>query len=215
MDGTLYYSTFFGYNPRRGDEPAATGLTAALDPATGKVLWKTSDYHVTAGCTISGKGGRLYLGGYNKPNRLTEDRYVWCLDARDGSLVWQSEPVGSAVNVITVGDRYLFTNASGKDGHVLDRESGKILSRFNLGYACTRFTLSEPYVLGSNMDMIDLSADNRLVVTGPAIDSRECVGSVISNGRLFYTSQASGLQVSQVYGEEAVAAGLPWRSQKE
>lgn len=210
MDGTLYYSTFFGYDPRRGEEPSATGLTASLDPVTGEVHWQTTKYHVTAGCTISGKDGRLYVGGYNKPNRLTEDRYVWCIDARDGSLVWQSEPVASAVNVITVGDRFLFTNASGKDGHVLDRETGKILSRFNLGYACTRFTLSEPYVLGSNMDMIDLSDGNRLVVSGPAIDSRECVGSVVSNGRLFYTSQASGLQVSQVYGEEAVAAGLPW-----
>ena len=99
MDDTLYYSTFFGYAARRGDEPSATGLTAALDPATGKVLWQTTKYYVTAGCTISGKDGRLYLGGYNQPNELTEDRYVWCLDARDGSLVWQSEPVGSAVNV--------------------------------------------------------------------------------------------------------------------
>ncbi len=204
MNGTLYYSTFFGYAARRGDEPSATGLTAALDPATGELLWKKTDYHVTAGCTISGKDGRLYVGGYNKPNLLTEDRYVWCLDARDGSLVWQSEPVASAVNVITVGDQFLFTNASGKDGHVLDRSTGKILSRFNFGYACTRFTLSEPYVLGANMDLIDLSDGNRLVATGPAIDSRECVGSVISNGRLFYTSQASGLQVSLVYGDEAL-----------
>lgn len=212
LDGTLYYSTFFGYAPRRGEEPAATGLTAALDPASGNVLWKTTEHHVTAGCTISAKDGRLYLGGYNKPNQLTDDRYIWCLDAQDGSLVWQSDPVASAVNVITVGDRFLFTNASGKDGHVLDRETGKILSRFNFGYACTRFTLSEPYVLGSNMDLIDLSGDNRLIATGPAIDSRECVGSVVSNGRLFYTSQASGLQVSQVYGEEANRVALPWRT---
>ncbi|MHB8900974.1 MAG: outer membrane protein assembly factor BamB family protein, partial [Thermoguttaceae bacterium] len=212
MDGRLYYSTFFGYAARRGEEPSATGLTAALDPATGSVLWQTTKYHVTAGCTISGKDGRLYLGGYNKPNQLTENRYVWCLDARDGSLVWQSEPVGSAVNVISLGDRFVFTNASGKDGHVLDRETGKIVSRFNLGYACTRFTLSEPFVLGANMDLIDLSNGNRLAATGPAIDSRECVGSVVSNGRLFYTSQASGLQVSEVYGEEA-QGGLPWRGE--
>jgi len=30
--------------------------------------------------------------------------------------------------------------------------------------------LSEPYVMGANMDMIDLSHDNRLVTTGPAIE---------------------------------------------
>ncbi len=212
MDGTLYYSTFFGYaaGKRRG-RPSPNGLTAALNPATGEVIWTTTDYYVTAGCGISGKDGRLYLGGYNQPDESTKDRYIWCLDARDGSLVWRSEPVASAVNIITVGDRYLFTNASGRDGHVLDRETGKIASRFNFGYACTRFTMSEPYVMGSNMDLIDLSAGNALVTTGPAVDSRECVGSVVSNGRIFYTSQASGLQASLLYGEEAAGASLPWR----
>ena len=212
MDGKLYYSTFFGYAAaKRRGQPSPNGLTAALDPATGEVLWSTTDHFVTAGCTLSGKDGRLYLGGYNRPDESTKDRYIWCLDARDGSLVWRSEPVASAVNVITVGEEHLFTNASGRDGHVLDRQTGKIVSRFNFGYACTRFTLSEPYVMGSNMDLIDLSAGNALVTTGPAVDSRECVGSVVSNGRIFYTSQASGLQVSLWYGEEAAEAELPWR----
>jgi len=210
MGDKLYYSTFFGYAATRDGKPSARGVTAALDPATGTVLWKTTDYYVTAGCTLSGKDGRLYLGGYNQPHEATKNRHVWCLDARDGSLVWQSEPVGSAVNVITVGDKYLFTNASGKDGHVLDKATGKIKSRFNFGYACTRFTMSEPYVMGANLDLIDLSAGNQLVTTGPAIDSRECVGAVVSNGRIFYTSQASGLQLSQLYGEEAERARWPW-----
>jgi outer membrane protein assembly factor BamB len=166
---------------------------------------------VTAGSTISGKDGRLYLGGYNKPNEETDDRYVWCLDARDGSLIWQSEPVKSAVNVITIGPEHLFSNASGGDGHVLDRETGKILSRFNFKYACTRFALSEPYVMGANMDLIDLAGGNKLVTSGPAIDSRECVGGVVSNGRIFYTSQASGLQVSLLFGDEAASSPPPWQ----
>jgi len=210
MGDRLYYSTFFGYAAKRRGQPGPRGLTAALDPATGKVLWSTTDYYVTAGCTISGKDGRLYLGGYNRPREGTEDRYVWCLDAKDGSLIWQSEPVGSAVNVITVGNDYIFSNASGKDGHVIDKATGKILSRFNFGYACTRFTFSAPYVLGANMDMIDLSQGNKLVTSGPAVDSRECVGSTVSNGRLFYTSQASGIQASKVYGAEAVSFEAPW-----
>jgi outer membrane protein assembly factor BamB len=213
MNDTLYYSTFFGYAAQRRGEPGPRGVTAALDPQSGKVLWSTTDYSVTAGCTLSGKDGRLYLGGYNRPHEGTQERYIWCLDARDGSLVWQSEPVASAVNVITVGDEYIFTNASGKDGHVLDRDTGKIVSRFNFGYACTRFTVSEPYVMGANMDLIDLSDGSKLATTGPAIDSRECVGAVVSNGRIFYTSQASGLQVSQVYGEEAKRAKLPWHQE--
>ena len=210
MDGTLYYSTFFGYAAKRRGLPGPTGLTAALDPMTGKVLWSTTDYSVTAGCTISGKDGRLYLGGYNKPHEETTNRYVRCLDARDGSLVWQSEPVASAVNVVTVGERLIFANASGKDGYVIDKRTGKILSTFNKGYACTRFAMSEPYVIGPNLDMIDLSDGNRLVSSGPCVDVRECVGGIVSNGRLFYTSQASGLQVCKVCGDEAAASAAPW-----
>jgi membrane carboxypeptidase/penicillin-binding protein len=94
--------------------------------------------------------------------------------------------------------------------HVIDKETGKILSSFDFGYACTRFTFSEPYVMGANMDMIDLSQDGKLVSTGPAIDSRECLGAVVSNGRIFYMSQASGFIVSQTYGEESKNLPAVW-----
>ena len=114
------------------------------------------------------------------------------------------------MNVVTVGKNFIFSNASGRDGHVIDLETGKILSRFNFGYACTRFTFSEPFVMGSNMDLIDLADGNKLVSTGPCLDSRECVGSTVSNGRIFYTSQASGLQASQVTGAEAEGFVAPW-----
>ncbi|MCO6453838.1 MAG: PQQ-binding-like beta-propeller repeat protein [Pirellulaceae bacterium] len=215
LDGKLYYSTFFGYSSskrkRRGLPDGPNGITAQLDPATGRVEWLTTDYSVTAGCTISGRDGRLYLGGYNQPDEATNDRYVFCLNARDGSLVWKSDPVASAVNVITIGKDFIFSNASGRDGHVLDIQTGKIVSRFNQGYACTRFTCSGRYVLGANMDLIDLTDSNRLVSTGPTVDSRECVGATVSNGRIFYTSQASGLQVSQVAGDEARQFGPPWQ----
>ena len=109
-----------------------------------------------------------------------------------------------------MSDDFLFSNASGQDGFVLDKKTGHILSRFNFGYACTRFSCSGNFVLGANMDMIDLSDNNRLVSTGPCIDSRECVGSTVSNGRVFYTSQASGLQVSLAAGEEAEQLKSPW-----
>ena len=37
MGDTLYYSTFFGYAARRKGQPGPTGVTMALEPATGKV----------------------------------------------------------------------------------------------------------------------------------------------------------------------------------
>ncbi len=214
VDGKLYYSTFFGYSvnqrKRRGLPPGPNGITAELEPSTGRVNWLTDKHSVTAGCTISGHKGRLYVGGYNRPDESTDNRYVFCLSAKDGSLIWQSDPVRSAVNVITIGKDYIFSNASGRDGHVFDRDTGKILSRFNNGYACTRFACSGSFVLGTNMDMIDLSNGNKLVSTGPCVDSRECVGATVSNGRIFYTSQASGLQISQVTAAEAESTTAPW-----
>lgn len=214
LDGKLFYSTFFGYaasqRARRGLPPENSGLTACLEPETGNVVWLTNKYYVTAKCTLTGRDGRIYIGGFNPAKEGTKDRFVWCLDAKDGSLVWQSDPVTSALNVVTVGERFIFSNALRGRGNVFDRQSGKVVDTFGHNYACCRFTLSEPFILGANMDMIDLSEGGKLVSTGPAIDSRECLGAVVSNGRIFYTSQASGFVVSQTYGENSKSLPAVW-----
>jgi len=214
LDGKLFYSTFFGYaaskRQRRGLPANNNGLTACLDPETGKVEWLTTDFYLTSKCTLSARDGRLYIGGYNRAIEDTNDRFVWCLDAKDGSLIWKSDAVTSALNVVTVGEQFIFSNALRGKGNVFDRDSGKVVSSIGHNYACCRFTLSEPYVLGANMDMIDLSSNGKLVSTGPAIDSRECLGAVVSNGRIFYTSQASGFMVSQTYGEDSKKLPAVW-----
>ncbi len=214
LDGKLYYSTFFGYaaskRSRRGLPEKNNGLTACLEPKTGEVLWLTNDYYLTSKCTLSARDGRIYIGGFNRAKEGTDDRYVWCLDAKDGSLVWKSDPVTSALNVVTVGEQFIFSNALRGKGNVFDRKSGKVVSSIGHNYACCRFTLSEPFVLGANMDMIDLSNDGQLVSTGPAIDSRECLGAVVSNGRIFYVSQASGFVVSQTYGKASKDLPAVW-----
>jgi len=215
MDDTLYYSCFFGYAARnRHGKPGPAGITAALEPDSGKVKWLTMQHSVTAGCAISADAGRLYLGGYNPPRLVSDKRYVWCLDARNGSLVWQSEPIPKATNVVTVGPKSVFAFSYCSDACTLDKQTGKILSQFNYGYACTRFSLSVPYLLGSNMDMIDTTHGETLVSTGPPLDPRECVGAVASNGRIFFTTQASGLQACQVCGDEAAAAPAPWQEER-
>jgi outer membrane protein assembly factor BamB len=214
LDGKLFYSTFFGYSAsqraRRGLPPENNGLTACLDPETGEVIWLTTKHYVTAKCTLTGRDGRIYIGGHNPASEATQDRFVWCLDARDGSLIWQSDPVSSALNVVTVGENFIFSNALRGRGNVFDRGTGEVVGGVGHNYACCRFTLSEPYILGANMDMIDLSQDGKLVSTGPAIDSRECLGAIVSNGRIFYTSQASGFVVSQTYGAESEKLPAVW-----
>jgi outer membrane protein assembly factor BamB len=194
MDGRLYYSCYFG-------DKKPQGVTAAIEPATGKVLWTNTEHTLHAGCTVSGAEGRIYLGGYNPVEGKTNR--VWCLDAGDGSLVWQSEPVDRAIHVVTIGRGFLFTHAQYQNGYILDKETGKILSTLAKGYRCTRFTLCEPYLVGPNMTLFDLSKENALVASGPAADVLLCVGAFVSNGRLFQTTNGGGTQLSYTYGEEA------------
>ena len=96
-----------------------------VDPATGRVLWSTAKHAVHSGCTISGNDGRLYLGGYSKVDEKANR--VWCLNAKDGSLIWQSDPVDRAIHVITIGDRFLFTHAQYENGYLIDKQNGKII----------------------------------------------------------------------------------------
>jgi outer membrane protein assembly factor BamB len=206
MDSTLYYSCFFGRLPAAGrDAEGSRGLTAALDPDTGRLRWLTTRYSLQGGCTISGKDGRLYLGGF-------AGRKVTCLDARDGSLLWESEPVARVGNVVLADQRFLFAHADKHCGYLIDKDTGKILTTLTQGYKCTRFTLADPYLLGSNLDIYDLSdiGGIRLICSGPRLDPSECVGAMVSNGRIFYSSHGSGLQVSLHYGEEAAAGADPW-----
>jgi outer membrane protein assembly factor BamB len=204
LDGTLYYSCYFGLSAKsKRDMPSAKGLTAALEPQTGRVIWLTTQYFIHGGCTISGENGRLYLGGYNKLEN--GNSLVWCLDARNGSLIWKSEPVREAIQVVTIGSRFLFVHAQYQNGFLLDKATGKILHTLTQGYKCTRFSLSEPYLLGSNLDVYDLSDINniKLISTGPRLDPSECIGGLVSNGRIFYSCHAGSLQACEVWGAEA------------
>jgi len=214
LDGKLFYSVFFGYSEsqrvRRGLPAKNNGLTVCLDPKTGEQIWMTSEFYVTSKCTLSAREGQIYIGGFNRAREGTDERFVWCLSAEDGALVWRSDPITSALNVVTVGPKFVFSNALRGKGNVFDRKTGKVTGSIGHNYACCRFTLSEPYVLGANMDMIDLSRDGKLVSTGPAIDSRECLGAVVSNGRIFYMSQASGFVVSQTYGTNSESLSAVW-----
>lgn len=194
-DDTLYYSCYFGNKDPKG-------VTAALDPLTGATKWVTTKHAVHAGCTPSIYQGRLYLGGYN----AIEDKInrVWCLDASTGDLIWKSDPVLGAIHTITVNGNRLFTHAQYRNGYLLNADTGQTLCELTQRYRCTRFTMDGDYLLGPNMDLIDTADENRLVSSGPAVDVLQCVGAQMSNGRMFYTANGSGLQLSMSHaGEKA------------
>jgi outer membrane protein assembly factor BamB len=212
LDGDrLTYSCFFGRSPERDGKPAAQGITALLDPATGKEIWRTTQYSVRGGCTVSTRDGRLYLSG-SSPSSGPDGCYVWCLDAKDGSLIWKSDPLIKVLNVTTIGSRFLYVHAQYQEGYVLDKDTGKVLKVFTHPYKCTRFTLSEPYLLGPNLDVVDLSdpLNPRIVATGPRLDPTQCVASVVSGGRLYYTALAGGIQIAEVFGPEGEGFVPAW-----
>jgi len=207
MDGTLYYSCYFGGSARRA-ATGSPGVTAAIEPRTGRLLWATDKYAVCGGCTISGKDGRLYLGGY-APMPGRRDRRVRCLDARDGALIWESEPVVQAIHVVTIGPKFLIVVGQQQDAYLIDKATGKIVTKLTKFYRCTRHTFCNPYLLGVNMDIFD-TATGKLIWSGPSVDPNACVGSIVSNGRIFHMTQGSGLQLSLVYGPEAAGPAAPW-----
>ena len=69
------------------------GITASLNPETGDVNWLSKDHFVTAGCTVTAKDGRLYLGGFNRARDGVEDRFV----ALQSCVAGDRRPVGVAL----------------------------------------------------------------------------------------------------------------------
>src|SRR5208337_4597489 len=97
-----------------------------------------------------------YLGGYNPPQGSREC-YVWCLNAQDGSLLWQSDPLRGAIHVTTLGAKFIFVHAQYINGYLLDKATGKLLATLTEGYKCSRFALAGSYLMGPAMDVVDLS----------------------------------------------------------
>ena len=99
-----------------------------------------------------------------------------------------TDPVTSALNVVTVGPKHIFSNALRGKVMCLTALLAKWWSRRD-NYACCRFTLSEPYVLVLHGHDRSIGS-GKLVSTGLAIDSRECLGAVVSTDEsLRFTSK--------------------------
>ena len=126
-----------------------------------------------------------------------------------------SDPVSRAIHTVTIGRDVLFTHSQYYNGYLIDKKTGKIISdQLTKRYRCTRFTLSEPYLLGPNLDLFDLSDPRQVALAscGPPVDLLVCLGGIVSNGRVFHTTNGTGLQCSAVYGEEAEAFASPWEA---
>jgi len=176
----------------------AEGQIFAVEQETGRLLWRRyfPGVHVSFTSPLFHRG-RLFV-----PQAGLHKSRLRCLDA-----------ASRAIHVVTIGQQYLFAHSQYRNGFAIDKETGKILSdNLTKGYRCTRFTLSQPYLLGPNLDLFDFSdpQDVKLVSCGPPVDLLVCLGAFVSNGRIFHTTNGTGLQCSAVYGEEAKTLSPPW-----
>ena len=83
----------------------------AIVPRSGRILWRTSEAYASQTGTPSYQDGRLYLpGAYKLP--------MFCLTARDGSVLWRQDSVVDRWHVETssLGKDFFAVNNKYKGG---------------------------------------------------------------------------------------------------
>ncbi len=99
----------------------------AVNITTGEEVWSVSHYASWASPALS--NGKLYIGG------SAVDTTFYCYDARDGSLLWENEEMGGAIDsspVVADGKVYFGTSEVDGTVYALDANSGSTLWSYTL-----------------------------------------------------------------------------------
>jgi outer membrane protein assembly factor BamB len=187
LDGKL----FFTRGIRRKNKEKA-GLTVALDPKTGRVVWESTEYYGVSGFP-TGKDGRIYVGGstgggFGGP--------LWCLSAKDGSVIWRGGGSFSQSPAIAA-DCYI-TRYWGGHGWLYSLEDGKPLGRKVGGptHACGPVRVVLPRLaLGLTAGALvahDLET-GKMLWQSRGFAPRTCSSPAIANGRIFVNPQVIGV----------------------
>jgi outer membrane protein assembly factor BamB len=109
------------------------GLLAALDPATGERLWRTTLWGSAVESTpVAGAGSVFYIGA-------SDLRRVTAMDGADGRVLWRTDVYGWAWPAPAVTETVVYASAIGVSPYqmrhlgslvAIDRESGRIRWRW-------------------------------------------------------------------------------------
>jgi outer membrane protein assembly factor BamB len=182
LDGVMFFSC--GQTWGNG-----AGGTVAVEPKTGRTLWKTADYHVHGYGRPAARDGLLYLGGQSGAP-------MYCIAARDGSLKWKAESV-SYSHSPALGDDFFVTRGYGGHGILRDLSSGQPILRNNrevLGgcpdHSCAPVLLTSARisyaVSTSGLYARDLNT-GEVVWQSRGFAPRACTTPIAANGRLFFS----------------------------
>lgn len=193
-DGVLYVTLG---NSMNRDQPQK-GWLLALDPRTGKEVWKNDKYFGHGHWPhVAFRDGRLYVGGAADPFR--------CLDAKTGGLVWESE--GKSYWAGAVGGKGVAMRTYGSVARMYDLATGKPLygkdgKQVSFGRAAS--TGCSPLILVNDEWGIHHSGGESRRLSVGRVDraetawefqlaGRACPGSAVSNGCIFTPSNGDGL----------------------
>jgi len=185
---SFYYSAAAQYNgPRPKGKPAET---VAIEAATGKVLWRTSDF--ASGLQIALKGECLYMF----------DSRTICISARDGTPVWTNGVQDGCGRYLSLGPDFYTLRGYGGGAGRAGLADGKPVPFKDRGaqlggdaHACGPVALTPNLSVNVTVNGLHVrdAKTGALLWLSPGFAPRGCVNPSIANGRVFWPSAASGL----------------------
>ncbi len=181
-----------------GEAGRDRGETVAIDPQTGRVLWRSNAYASQTG-TPSYKDGRLYLPGtYRRP--------IHCLAADTGQTLWMNELSASRwhVDTISLGPDFFSVNNKYEGGAWRwDSKTGKPIVRngqplqlWGPAHGCGAIVLTAGgHALSATIGGLCMTDVNtgELAWNTAGFASYTCPHPIAANGRIFYAPQTSGM----------------------
>lgn len=188
LDGVMFFSC-------GGTWGKASGSTIAVEPATGKILWTSTDYHVHGYGRPAARDGHLYLGGQS-------DAPMYCVSAKDGKLKWQADRISYSHNP-ALGEDYFVTRSYGASGLVRDLATGKPVIRDKRAveggcpdHACSPVLLTSgrlSYAVSSSGLYARDVDTGKIVWQSLGFAPRACTSPTAANGRLFFSPNVNNM----------------------
>jgi outer membrane protein assembly factor BamB len=188
LDGVMFFSS--GQTWGGGD-----GVTLAVEPKSGKLLWTTREHHVHGYGRPAARDGKLFLGGQS-------GAALACLSAADGKLVWKTDNVSFSHSPV-LGDDMLIVRSYGGHGSVFETATGK---PFRLNgkeieggcpdHACSPILLTTgkiSYAVSTTGLYARDMTTGRVLWQSLGFAPRACTSPVAANGRLFFSPNINNL----------------------
>jgi outer membrane protein assembly factor BamB len=103
--------------------PSYDGSLYALKRQSGEVLWR---YDAGGSKSVILEEGRVYLP--------SSDGNVYALQKANGKVLWKFELDGGTPTQLAASDRYLIVGSSHRYLYILDKNTGKAVYRYDVGY---------------------------------------------------------------------------------